>query len=1067
MAGKRIAVFTLLTLVALALVLFASSGTQAQTYKPTFAYTVTDNTGGAASDTTNLIAIPSPNYNYEDSSLYTFTPIDGFSVTGPEIPIADKVGTLDAEVAVGLLGGPCSSPLPPLFNLENASVDNSEELSATEMYWVLKPMAFWPVPYRDKCENDIDDDGDTFVNDGCPKLPTDDDTDDTGENTAGRRANDGCPAVDTAESGAECDNDLDDDGDTTVNDGCDQVGDRSESGDECIDPESGDDCANDTDDDGDSFGISNNGVNDGCPAVGNGELLTNPLIPDYLERMPHFINDILDPDGRHDPEPPLQPRARYAGYTTVADMNIIIQFIVLNPGQLEKLPEIKAQMGSELGHPSLVVLDNPVSQEEAPGSISDFCTALETTTVLYATTVANQYDGSGGGVTARTNPPTDSGVLGSGTHMSRNYSQSERDADGDGIENDLDPCHYTADAWNPRAACTGSGPGDADCDGLPDTCDPKFTGIGTCINPDPAAKDCDGDGYNNRQDICPLVPSGCNTAECSQTWPKIWNPAWENMGDDEGFEANTDDGPGPDSIGNACDDSNDDGMEDGSGPNPGSGDCDDGADNDADTLIDGNDPDCVPFMDAAGVGKCRDAIDRDGDTYINDGCPQKGLAPEAGTDCDNDLDDDGDTRVNDGCPKKPTDDDGDTIANDGCPAVDTAESGAECANNLDDDGDTTVNDGCPKLASDDDTTDTGEDTAGRRVNDGCPAVDTAESGADCDNDVDDDGDTTVNDGCPKVGNRSESGDECIDPESGAECIDPEDPGVDDLSTIWGNDPSTGMFYHAMPWSAVTINAAVDTDGDGYSDALESTLGSCYDDSETSCTVQGFGTVGNPNPDPEDSMPESLVIDMTLTVGAGAPPKSGGLPSLDAPQSCNDGIDNDLDGKIDGLDDDALGCDESKYNPDDDRDGVANDTDNCSAIRNPEQTNTDMDLQNAGASVTGDGLGDPCDPNDDNDAGGAGSSFSFTDSLEWYIGTDPLDNCSNNTSHAAWPLDMNKDTYVTVVGDVLGYAGKIGLQVSANPPSTWSLRRLDLNGDDYITVVGDTLKYVGWIGLQCT
>jgi len=55
-----------------------------------------------------------------------------------------------------------------------------------------------------KCNNALDDDGDTKVNDGCP------------------------PVAGAAESGAQCDNALDDDGDTKVNDGCPRVGPRPE-----------------------------------------------------------------------------------------------------------------------------------------------------------------------------------------------------------------------------------------------------------------------------------------------------------------------------------------------------------------------------------------------------------------------------------------------------------------------------------------------------------------------------------------------------------------------------------------------------------------------------------------------------------------------------------------------------------------------------------------------------------------------------------------------------------------------------------------------------------------------
>ena len=723
MAGKRIAVFSLLALAGLALALFASSGAHAQTYKPTFGYSVAISTHDTVSNTTNQIAIPGGDYNYEDSSLYTFTPIDESSTAGTAIAIADGMGTLDAAVAVGLLGGPCSTNLPPSFNLENASLDTSVVIppgssadppGTNNMYWVLKPAATYTVPVA----------------------------------------------------------------------------------------------------------------------------AYDPNIPDYLEAMPHFINDMLDPDGAG-ALPPLTAHARYAGYTTVAGMNIIIQFIVLDPGQIMAMGGIKAQMGPELGHPSLVVLDNPVSQEESPGAISDFCTPLSTTTVLYGTTTANPYDATGGGTVARTNPPEDTGVLGTGTHMARNYSQSERDADGDGHENDLDPCHFTADiGWDPRGIVAAQPGLDTDGDGLPDSCDPT---------PTISNIDEDADGYTNRQDICPLVPNGCNVASCSPAFPPIWNAAWDNLADDDGFEPNADLGPGPDSIGNSCDDSDCDGVEDGA-VTPCS--CADGIDNGPDGTTDGNDPDCVPAMDKA---------------------------------------------------------------------------------------------------------------------------------------------------------------------------DP-DP--------WGANPGTGQFYHAMPWTAMALTndaGTDDTDGDGYSDALEIALGS-----DETVTLE---------------TPESLVIDGTLTVGAGSPPRSGGFPALNAPQSCSDGIDNDADTLIDAADNDANGCDPSTYGTDIDYDG--HNPDNCNSTWNPEQVDSDLD-----------GIGDACDPDNDNDG--------FDDDKEWSIGTDPFDDCTDaNGKHDAWPLDQNIDKSVTVVGDVLKYAGNVGASVGGSPPTSWALRRLDLNADGSITVVGDVLKYAGNVGSSCT
>ena len=46
------------------------------------------------------------------------------------------------------------------------------------------------------------------------------------------------------------------------------------------------------------------------------------------------------------------------------------------------------------------------------------------------------------------------------------------------------------------------------------------------------------------------------------------------------------------------------------------------------------------------------------------------------------------------------------------------------------------------------------------VNDGCPAVGDPETGDECLNSVDDDGDNKVNDGCPQVGATAESGEQC-------------------------------------------------------------------------------------------------------------------------------------------------------------------------------------------------------------------------------------------------------------------------------------------------------------------
>jgi hypothetical protein len=188
----------------------------------------------------------------------------------------------------------------------------------------------------------------------------------------------------------------------------------------------------------------------------------------------------------------------------------------------------------------------------------------------------------------------------------------------------------------------------------------------------------------------------------------------------------------------------------------------------------------------------------------------------------------------------------------------------------------------------------------------------------------------------------------------------------------------------------------------------------------------------------DTYFDGLVFNSIVVVGGPCPKDADGdgfnnidesidgsdlLAADSTPEVCN-GVDDDLDPQSDE------GYDRAPVN------GIA-------------------DCVDPAADSDGDTTPNPSDPDDDNDG--------FTDVQEAYMGTDSLADCPLTIYHNAWPLDVNNDTSITVVGDVLKYSGLIGVACGNDSYR----RRLDFNNDCLLSVVGDVIRFSGHIGDTCS
>ena len=260
-------------------------------------------------------------------------------------------------------------------------------------------------------------------------------------------------------------------------------------------------------------------------------------LQDSIEKYPEFIPRIIGD---------VEPIRRAAGIQIVAGADVLLQFLVFEPGTslIQEIPG-----GEELGYPTMVFLQDVADPERdpEPNPITDFCTPLISSNIAYAVSKDNpctdsidpdELDPLCEATSAPleipdepTSDPDDSGVVlfrnpEAGTYNFTVSGMSQRDADGDTYENALDTCPLEPNQGSPRI----KGDGDLDEDGLDAACDPNDDPLNEGINSDE-----DADGYLNRGDNCPLIANG---------------EEGENQKDSD---VNEQGDPRPDGMGDACD----------------------------------------------------------------------------------------------------------------------------------------------------------------------------------------------------------------------------------------------------------------------------------------------------------------------------------------------------------------------------------------------------------------------------------------------------------------------------------------------------------------------------------
>lgn len=230
-----------------------------------------------------------------------------------------------------------------------------------------------------------------------------------------------------------------------------------------------------------------------------------------VTNYPSYLLDLFDPDGAVAANPggnpatiandnvdgglnlkPIVPIAVYIGQTVATPATTDwtdLFFVQFGSGDLVdpdhdgidaddgfQPPNPLAKVTADLGQPNDAVLNDPTDPAASVSPINDFCSPLTTQAMLLGTTP--------GGQTRAKSPAA------AGTVFNLNWSESYRDLDQDGWENNYDACPHMVDTF-------------------PALTDPDSDLLGAC-DPAPATgiADIDGDGFANGQDNCPATANG-------------------------------------------------------------------------------------------------------------------------------------------------------------------------------------------------------------------------------------------------------------------------------------------------------------------------------------------------------------------------------------------------------------------------------------------------------------------------------------------------------------------------------------------------------------------------------